>query len=254
MVTHKLTNGVWYNGDCLEAIKNVADGSVDMVMCDLPYATTENEWDALIPFEPMWRELNRVTKETGAMVMTSQTPFSEQLGHSNLKNLRYKWTWVKSKPTGHLNANKMPMKSTEDVLVFYRKLPTYNPQGIVKKHVQTLRKGDRVRSTNYGKHDVDYMQSYEGYPKDVLNFGSVAETIHPTQKPVELFEYLIRTYSNEGETVLDLTAGSGTTAVAAEQSKRKWICMEMSEDYTKGALDRIEASVAIQSHPAIDFG
>ena len=179
-------------------------------------------------------------------MLTAQTPFDKVLGVSNLKYLRYEWIWQKNKATGHLNAKKMPMKSHENVLVFYKKLPTYNPQGLIEKEKPTINKGSRgakpqgAGGSNYGKSDKDAIQTHEGYPKDILMFNVVMKPEHPTQKPVGLLEYLIKTYTNEGETVLDNCIGSGTTAIAAFNTGRNFIGIEKEKEYVDIANKRIE--------------
>ena len=194
----------------------------------------------------MWEQYERIIKDNGAIVLTAQTPFDKVLGASNLNMLRYEWIWQKNKATGHLNAKKMPMKSHENVLVFYKKLPTYNPQGLIEKEKPTINKGSRgvkpqgAGGTNYGKSDKDAIQTHEGYPKDILMFNVVMRPEHPTQKPVALFEYLIKTYTNENEIVLDNVMGSGSTGVACINTNRNFIGIELDEDYFEIAKKRIE--------------
>lgn len=225
-------------GDCLEMMKLIPDGSVDMVLCDLPYGTTQNGWDSLIPFRELWEAYRRVGKENCAYVLTAQPPFDKVLGCSNLAMLKYEWIWEKTKATGHLNAKRQPMKAHENVLVFYGKQATYKPQGLVRKAVATVRKGGD-NGSNYGKSDKDTVQEFEGYPRSVLQIPSEGSTVHPTQKPVALMEYLIRTYTNEGETVLDNTMGSGTTGVACNNTGRNFIGIERDPEYFKIAQRRI---------------
>lgn len=235
-------SSIWLmQGDCLERMKEIADGSVDMILCDLPYGTTRNKWDSIIPLENIWLEYKRICR--GAIVLTAQTPFDKVLGASNLEMLKYEWIWEKSKATGHLNAKKMPMKAHENVLVFYKSLPTYNPQGIVRKAVPTIRKG-RNNGTNYGKSDRDALQEFENYPRSILPVASEGKTVHPTQKPVALMEYLIRTYTNEGETVLDNCMGSGTTGVACVNTNRKFIGIEMDKGYFDIGVNRIKEAMS----------
>ena len=228
-----------WQGDCLEIMKDIPDASVDMILCDLPYGTTRNKWDTVIPLEPLWEQYERITKENGAIVLTAQTPFDKVLGVSNLKMLKYEWIWQKSKPTGHLNAKKMPMKEHENVLVFYKKLPTYNPQGLVP--LETPIQQTRANSDNYGNMNKRTIQLVTGYPTSVVAFPVESyKGQHPTQKPVALFEYLIKTYTNEGETVLDNCMGSGTTGVACKNLNRKFIGIELDEAYFNLAKDRID--------------
>ena len=225
-------------GDCLELMKDIPDGSVDMILADLPYGTTRNKWDSIIPLEPLWEQYERIIKDNGAIVLTAQTPFDKVLGVSNLKMLRYEWVWQKSKPTGHLNAKKMPLKEHENILVFYKRLPTYNtpPLDYVGKTVSRTNRG------NYGDMSKTTLQKFTGYPRSILKISTEGKTIHPTQKPVALFEYLIKTYTNEGDTVLDNVMGSGTTGVACKNLNRNFIGMELDEEYFKIAQSRIGSS------------
>ena len=224
-------------GDCLELMKSIPDGSVDMVLTDPPYGTTACKWDSVIPFEPMWAELKRVIKPNGAIVLFGSEPFSSALRMSNIKNYKYDWVWQKS-PTGFLNAKKMPMKSVENIIVFYNKLPTYNPQGITKIKNKTIRNhSTKIERTqiglsthNGGRLRETYIQSFTGYPNQTLMFSN-DKGLHPTQKPVSLLEYLIKTYTNEGETVLDFTMGSGSTGVACVNTTRNFIGIELDDEY-----------------------
>ena len=230
-----------YLGDCLEIMPNIPSGSIDMILCDLPYGTTKNKWDSVLPLDELWKQYWRIVKRNGAVVLTAQCPFDKILGISCLKWLKYEWIWHKSKATGHLNTWKQPLKNHENVLVFYREQCVYNPQGINKKEIPTIRKGGYSTSTNYGKHDKDTIQEYGNFPKSVIQFKSESSTQHPTQKPIALMEYLIRTYTNEGETVMDNTMGSGTTGVACINTGRKFIGIEMNEGYFDIAVNRINA-------------
>lgn len=230
-----------YNEDCLLGMTKIPDKSIDMILCDLPYGTTRNKWDSIIPLEPLWEQYERIIKDDGAIVLTAQTPFDKVLGASNLKLLRYEWIWEKNIATGHLNAKKMPRKAHENILVFYKKLPTYNPQGLIKKKEPTIRSGGNGNGANYGRSDKDAVRVYENYPRDILKFDVDRTTPHPTQKPVALFEYLIRTYTNEGDVVLDTCIGSGTTAVACLNTNRDYIGFELDSEYYNLAVDRIES-------------
>lgn len=223
-------------GNCLERMKEIPDGSVDMVLTDPPYGTTACKWDSIIPLEPMWEQLKRVIKPNGAIVMTASQPFTSILGASNIEMLRYSWVWRKTAATGHLNAKRMPMKNHEDVLVFYAKQPTYNPQGLSDFGRAVKRGGN---GGCYGDSGKKNFQEKTGYPRTVQEFGSAGKTVHPTQKPVALMEYLIKTYTNEGETVLDFTVGSGTTGVAAKNLGRNFIGIELDETYFNIAKERI---------------
>lgn len=229
-------------GDSIEEMRKVADKSVDMILCDLPYGTTRNKWDSIIPLDELWTQYERIIKDNGAIVLTAQPPFDKLLGGSNLKLFRYEWIWRKSRATGHLNAKKQPMKAHENILVFYKKLPTYNPQGLRKKAVPTVRKG-RDNGSNYGVSDKDAIQEFENYPQSILEFSSESNVVHPTQKPVSLFEYLIRTYTNEGDVILDNTIGSGTTAVAAINTGRQFIGIEREPEYCGIARQRIDDAI-----------
>ncbi len=234
-------DNVWLmQGDCLERMKEIPDESVDMILTDPPYGTTACKWDSIIPLEPMWEQLKRVIKPNGAIVMTAAQPFTSILGASNIDMLRYSWVWQKNIATGHLNAKKIPMKNHEDILVFYSKQPTYNPQG-VREFNKVVRRGNNGKC--YGKSGSENYQELTGYPRTVQQFKSESKTVHPTQKPVALMEYLIRTYTNEGETVLDNCMGSGTTGVACVNTNRNFIGIELDEGYFKIAQDRINQAV-----------
>lgn len=237
-----MSNEFW-NGDCLELMKNIPDSSIDMVLCDLPYGTTQNKWDSVIPFEPLWREYWRVCKTNAAIVLTAAQPFTSALVMSQINAFKYDWTWRKPKGTGHLNAKKMPMRDKEDILVFYREQCVYNPQ-FGKGEPYGNKAGKNVENgltDNYGKFG-NHREGSDGkrYPKQVIDFPVVERgTIHPTQKPVALFEYLIKTYTNPGEMVLDNCAGSGTTAIACMNTGRNYICIERDEEYYKKAIERV---------------
>jgi site-specific DNA-methyltransferase (adenine-specific) len=229
-----IKNGRFYLGDCLEVMKEIPDGVVDMILCDLPYGTTQNKWDSIIPFDELWKQYWRIIKPNGAIVLTAAQPFTSALVMSAIDNFKYNWTWQKGKPTGHLNAKKQPMRETEDICVFYKHQCTYNPQNTIPTNKQVK----RTNRGNYGNCSKETTQTVTGYPTTIISFKS--ETgFHPTQKPVELFEYLIKTYTNEGELVLDNCAGSGTTAIAAENCGRKWVCIEQLEEYANKAVERI---------------
>lgn len=236
------------HGDCLEKMKEIPDGSVDMVLSDPPYGTTACKWDSIIPLEPMWEQLKRVTKKNGAIVMTASQPFTSALVMSNLGMFKYDWCWKKSKVTGVLNAKKQPLRTKEDVLVFCRNTPVYYPQGLVACVKQTgtgvSSKGKqgcatgKITQTETGT----YIQTETGYPRNVIEIASDGKTVHPTQKPVALMEYLIKTYTNECETVLDFTMGSGTTGVACVNLNRNFIGIERDDKYFQIAVNRIEGA------------
>lgn len=225
-------------GDCLERTKEIHDGSVDMVMCDLPYGTTACKWDVIIPFEPLWAEYRRVCKKNAAIVLTASQPFTSALVMSNAEWFKYCWTWVKTNVTGFANAKKQPLRVVEDVCVFYGRQCVYNPQGVKRldqPRVRTKDTGDIMGKTGFKD---GYVQEFTDYPKNLLDVASERGD-HPTQKPVALFEYLIRTYTNEGDIVLDNCIGSGTTGVACANSKRRFVGIEKDEDYFLDAAERI---------------
>jgi site-specific DNA-methyltransferase (adenine-specific) len=238
-----------YLGDCLDVFDLALDDqSVDLVLCDLPYGTTQNKWDTVIPFDRLWQEYKRICR--GAIVLTAAQPFTSAVVMSNPTMFKYQWVWNKSKVTGVLNAKKQPLRNHEDVLVFYGSQPTYNPQGLQaygkRRDIGAKRAGGS--SENYGalSETVDglYLQENTGYPRSVLAIPSEGNTVHPTQKPVALMEYLIRTYTNEGDTVLDNCMGSGTTGVACANTGRKFIGIERDEKYFEIARQRIEEAYA----------
>lgn len=235
-------------GDCLERMAEIETGSVDLVLTDPPYGTTACKWDAVIPFEPMWALVKRVLKPNGAAVFTASQPFTSALVMSNPKMFRYDLVWDKvNRKTGHLNANRMPMRQHETVLVFYRALPFFRPQKIDRAPVSG---GQQINS---GQHTVaasEYGRTPRAFPAQT-NPGSViaikggdadSKSLHPTQKPIALMEYLIRTYTDEGHTVLDFTMGSGTTGVACVNTGRRFIGIERDEKYFQIAQNRIAAA------------
>jgi site-specific DNA-methyltransferase (adenine-specific) len=233
-----------YNEDCLIGMSRIPDKSVDMILCDLPYGTTQNKWDSIIPFGPLWEQYERVIKNNGAIVLTASQPFTSALVMSNCTKFKYSIVWDKvNKFSGHLNAKKQPLRIIEDILVFYSSQPTYNPQMIKGKPYTATSKGRK--SDNYGKQSDQVVTINEGwyYPKNLISIeGDERGTegrIHPTQKPVALFEYLIKTYTNEGETVLDNCMGSGTTAIACINTNRTYIGFEKEEKYYNILQERI---------------
>lgn len=246
-------------GDCLELMKSIEDKSIDLILCDLPYGMTRNKWDSVLDLELLWEQYNRIIKEHGAILLFAQTPFDKVLGVSNLKDLRYEIIWQKTAPTGFLNAKKMPMKAHENILVFYKKLPTYNlqkTQGHTRKVASTESRAKSIerqklkvdnKDSNYnfyGESSTGY-DSTERYPLSVQVFAKdqQKENYHPTQKPVALLEWLIRTYTNEGDLVLDNCMGSGSTGVACVNTNRDFIGIELTEQYFKIAQSRIEKAV-----------
>lgn len=229
-------------GDCLELMKEIPDGSIDMILCDLPYGTTACKWDSVIPFEPLWEQYKRIIKDNGAIVLFGSEPFSSQLRMSNLKMYKYDWIWKKTKAQGFLNAKKMPMKDYENILVFYKSLPTYNPQGVICGNFNNFRKSKIGKTEDVYGTEKEFENSKIGnYPKQIIEFSNASNKghLHPTQKPVALLEYLIRTYTNEGEIVLDNCMGSGSTGVACVNAGRKFVGMELEEKYFNIAKDRI---------------
>jgi site-specific DNA-methyltransferase (adenine-specific) len=224
-------------GDCLEEMKKIESGSVDMVMCDLPYGTTQNKWDEIIPLNLLWIEYIRICK--GAIVLTSQQPFTSKLVISNPSMFKYEWIWKKESGTGHLNAKKAPLKDHENILIFYKDQPTYNPQMRTGFKPYSCKQGAK-KSENYGSQTGAFTVSDGSrYPLTTIEFSRDRNKVHPTQKPVALLEYLIRTYTNEGDTALDNTMGSGSTGVACANTGRKFIGIEKDPAYFAIAERRI---------------
>ncbi len=232
-------------GDCLERMKEIPEGIVDMILTDPPYGTTACKWDSIIPLDLMWEQIKRVIKPNGAIVLTAAQPFTSILISANIKEYKYNWVWNKVLPRGHLNAKKMPLRVFEDVCVFYKKPCTYNPQkttGHKRKVAKAVYDKPGDGSRVYGKEVRNtYYDSTERYPTGIIEISSANQfgKLHPTQKPVALMEYLIKTYTNNGETVLDFTMGSGTTGVACKNLNRKFIGIEMDEKYFEIAKKRI---------------
>jgi DNA modification methylase len=232
---------VLLNGDCLKLMFDLPDNSVDMVCCDMPYGTTACKWDTVLPLDMLWHHYDRIVKNNGAIVLFCAQPFTSALVMSRPNLFKYDWTWRKPKGTGHLNAKKQPMRDKEDVCVFYKKQPTYFPQ--FSEGNPYPEKSGKKQYDGYGT-DKRRGNPNTGtrYPKQVLEFGVVErDTLHPTQKPVELIEYLIKTYTVEGDTVLDNCMGSGTTGVACKNLNREFIGIELDENYYQIATKRIEA-------------
>ena len=264
-----------YYGDCLVEMKKIDNHSVDLILCDLPYGTTDRsgvekkngnnrllKWDTVIPLESLWLEYKRVLKPKGAVVLTADQPFTSKLIMSNIEWFKYEWIWKKKKTTGFLLANYRPMKQTEDVIVFspahaaaasrHGGNMTYNPQGLIEKKVKKKNDPNRLgkflhNPEHMGKgnkllHETEYEQKFTNYPSEIIEFGLDRNVVHETQKPVALMEYLIRTYSNEGEIVLDNCMGSGTTGVACINTNRKFIGIEKKDEYFDVAKKRISIS------------
>tara|TARA_B100001939_G_scaffold47384_2_gene36847 strand:+ start:826 stop:1686 length:861 start_codon:yes stop_codon:yes gene_type:complete len=260
-------------GDCLEEMNKIADESVDLILCDLPYGTTDRKgveekgnnrllkWDTVIPLDLLWEQYRRILKPLGTVALTADQPFTSMLILSNLDWFKYEWIWKKQKTTGFLLANYRPMKETEDVVIFSPggaaaasrngKNMTYNPQGLIEKKVKKknnakrlgkfLHNPEHMGSNNKLLHETEYEQKWTNYPSEIIEFGLDRNVIHPTQKPVALMEYLIKTYSNEGDTVLDNCMGSGTTGVACKKTNRNFIGIEKESEYFTQAKERIES-------------
>ena len=230
-------------GDCLERMKEIPDGSVDLILTDPPYGTTACKWDSVIPLEPMWEQLKRIIKPNGAIVMTASQPFTSMLVMSNLGMFKYELIWEKDKPSDFAVAKFKTMKYHETVLIFTNGRATYNPQMVIGKPNHSVGKGIRRKNNESGANTATVSNKTDGlkHPKSVLKINRESKPIHPTQKPVALMEYLIKTYTNENETVLDFTMGSGTTGVACKNLNRKFIGIEKDETYFKIAQDRIAA-------------
>lgn len=233
-----------WQGDCLELMKNIPVGSVDLVLTDPPYGTTSCKWDSVIPFGPMWEQLNRIIKPNGAIVLFSTQPFTTALISSNMKDFRYSLIWDKIRAAGFLNANRMPLKQHEDINIFYKAQPTYNPQKYIDKpYDKTKYNGNKLDKNVLGAYTSQSSKNEgERFPKSILTFSQNwrrQDQIHPTQKPVELLEYLIKTYTQENELVLDFTMGSGSTGVACLRTGRKFIGIEKDEKYFSIAEKRI---------------
>ena len=231
-----------YNGDCLEIMKNISDKSVDMILCDLPYGTTQCKWDVVIPFEPLWKQYNRIIKDNGAIVLFGNEPFSSHLRLSNLKNYKYDWIWDKVKPNGHLVAKHRPMQRNENISVFGKGKINYYPIMIERDKPKKSKEYSRTEIMGGSITDDKGKTLNKKYPQNILVYSNASQKnkLHPTQKPIELLEYLIKTYTQEGETVLDNTMGSGSTGVAALNLHRKFIGIELDEKYFEIAKERIE--------------
>ena len=239
-----------WHGDCLELMKDIPDKSVDMILCDLPYGTTDCKWDSVIPFEPLWENYNRVIKDNGAIVLFGSEPFSSALRMSNLTMYKYDWVWDKVQGANFLNVKYQPLKNIENIMVFSkgritngRRQPIkYNPQGVVKNNIVKTNPSDYAGtfSSSSIKKGKQYITTGTGYPKCVIQFTKDKSSLHPTQKPVALLVYLIKTYTNKGDVVLDNCMGSGSTGVACVNTNRRFIGIELDEGYFNIAKKRIE--------------
>lgn len=229
-----------YNIDCLDGMKYIKDKTIDMILADLPYGTTKNKWDLIIPFEPLWEQYERIIKDDGAIVLTADSVFTAMLILSNVKLYRYSLVWDKQRGSDFLNANRKPLKSHEDILVFYKHQPTYNKQYWYSTPYKKTK--NSTLSNNYGDRGEAWSESEDGKrnPLSILSFSRDASRLHPTQKPVALFEYLIKTYTNEGDLVLDNVMGSGTTAIACINTKRDYIGFELNQEYFEITNKRIQ--------------
>jgi site-specific DNA-methyltransferase (adenine-specific) len=247
------------HGDCLELMKSIPSGSVDMILCDLPYGTTACKWDSVIPFEPLWEQYKRIIKDNGAIVLTASQPFTSALVMSNLKMFRYEWIWEKDNGTNFPSVNFQPFRVHENVLVFGKFQITFNKNGVYNYNPQKTTGKSYMCTSGNQKHDTiregssaskgNYLTINNGdrYPRSVQKFNRDKNKIHPTQKPVALFEYLIKTYTNEGDLVMDNTMGSGTTGVACVNTNRRFLGMEKDDKYFEIAKKRIEEAKIVKS-------
>lgn len=236
-------------GDCLELMKDIPNGSIDMILCDLPYGATACKWDTIIPFDKLWEQYERIIKPNGAIVLTASQPFTSALVMSNPKMFKYCWVWDKISCTGNMLAKKQPLRAYEDICVFYKSQSIYNPilrekpkKDIRITNVKVVNNSQTHPQSDYNQFDRREHPNNKSYPTNVIrinNYGKAYKRLHPTQKPVALFEYLIKTYTNEGELVLDNTAGSGTTAIACLNTNRQFIVMEKEQKYYDIILKRV---------------
>ena len=235
-----------FQGNCLELMNSISDKSIDMILCDLPYGTTKCKWDIVIPFDRLWEQYNRIIKDKGAILLFGSEPFSSKLRISNLRMYKYDWIWKKTKAQGFLNSKKMPLKDYENICVFYKRLPVYNPQGIIYGNFQNDRKSKYNKGEDiYGKEKEFGISHMSNFPKQIIEFSNPSGKgqLHPTQKPVELLEYLVKTYTDENDTVLDNCMGSGSTGVACVNTNRKFIGIELDNTYFEIAKERINKAV-----------
>ena len=243
-------------GDCLELMQAIPDGSVDMILCDLPYGTTKNKWDCVIPVKPLWEEYKRILKHNGVTVLTATPPFSAMIASENIDNFRYSWYWQKSH-TGQFNAKYTPLKNVEECLVFYTKQPTYNPQFEEGKPYHIIRKNYKGSECYGTQRDHESKSDGKRYPKQIIKYTKFPDKReHPTQKPVALLEYLIKTYTNQGEVVLDNCMGSGSTGVACINTGRQFIGIEKDGKWFDVARNRIEQALKHEDYFSMnsDYG
>lgn len=240
---HQNKDGIVVKDDCFNTFKSISDNSVDLILTDLPYGITQNKWDEVLPLDQMWSEFNRIIKENGAIVLTATQPFASRLIASNLKNFKYDLIWEKTIASGQLNVKRMPLRTHEHILIFYKKQPTYNEQKTAGEPYQIKRKAD-YQDGNYGKQkDNEKVNDGFRHAKSVIKISNPrVKGGHPTQKPLELMEYLIKIFSNENDVVLDCCAGSGTTLIAAKNLKRHYFGIELDENYYKTILERLKGS------------
>lgn len=230
-----------YFGDCLEKMKLIKDGSIDLIVCDLPYGMTKNKWDVIIPFDELWGQYNRIIKDSGAIILFGNNPFTAQLICSNLKYFRYSLVWEKNKFSDFLNAKRKPMKTNEDICVFYKKQPVYNIQYWYSTPYERWNKQEAVnKQSNYGKHKCNNVKSDgKRLPTTVLKFNRIERPEHPTQKPIDLLEWIIKSYSNENDLVLDNCMGVGSTGIACKKNNRKFIGIEIEKKYFEIARNKL---------------
>lgn len=230
-----------YQMDCLEGMKLIPDKSIDMILCDLPYGQTSNSWDSIIPLDKLWEQYNRIIKDNGAIVLMAKGKFKINLINSNFSNYRYEWVWDKNKGANFAHVKRMPLNVHEYAVIFYKKQPTYNPQMTDGKPYTQKRLQERVSgiADNLSRHTTK--SDGKRYPKSIIRVDGMAQKhiVHPTQKPVSLFAYLIKTYSNEGDLVLDNCMGSGTTAIASTLNNRRWLGFETESEYVELANKRL---------------
>lgn len=253
----KIGDATLFNADCFDVFPSIPDNSIDAIIADLPYGTTACKWDSILPFDKLWESYERIIKPNGAIVLFGSQPFTSALIMSNPKLFKYQWVWVKTKKTGFTNGKNRPLSQHEDIIVFSKAnvangskvMMKYNPQGL--QPLGKVRKGNKNKSVGDDNgqryyrpsQSSDYVQEFTNYPTTILNIASEGNTTHPTQKPVALLEYLVKTYTNEGETVLDNTMGSGTTGVACLNTNRKFIGIEKDQQYYQVAVNRLNTQI-----------